>query len=173
MTDDIQIVSGRELRRDYEEGVPIRLPLSGQWVRVRSVEPDALLNMERIPELLTPIIADLMETGEWRNDDMQTPESLRQWRELVNAIASCALVSPKVVIKPADKLADDEILIEHLKWFDRLHLVQAIHRPLEELAGFRGEQEGDVESVGDAGEPAPARKPDTQSKSMGTKKAPA
>lgn len=173
MTDDIQITSGRELRREYEEGVPVRLPFSGATVRVRSVEPDALLLIEDIPEILTPVIAKLMEEGSWRqsdDDEKSNAEKLKeltQWRHLVNAIAAAALVSPRVVDKPADQLADDEIRIEHLKWFDKVHLVGVLNRPLDDLNGFREQQEGDVADLGVTGDDGAASEPAPEPEPVG------
>lgn len=161
---DTPLTSGVEMRREYEEGVVVRLPHSGAMVRVRSVQPDALLELERIPEVLTPVIAGLMDSGQWEGSTDQDVESLRRWKALVDAIAASALVSPRVVDKPADQLADDEIRIEHLRWLDKVWLIQTIHRPLEDLAGFRLEQAGDVEPVdvaeGDAAPSKPDHEPD-------------
>jgi hypothetical protein len=159
MTEDLQVTSGRELRREFEEGVVIRLPHSGAVVRVRSVQPDVLLDLERIPEILTPIIAALMEKGAWEPD--QNPdkiEGLRQWRALVNTLVQCAMISPRVVDKPADQLGDDEIRLEHLTWIDKNHIVNVINQGVDAVAGFRDEPEGDVEPVGDAAGDKPARK---------------
>lgn len=114
------------------------LPLSGLAVEVGRVHLDALLLAGQIPDLLTPIVIDMLWStigqGEGKEKEI---EGTKQFFELVNIVVKAALVSPRVVDTPT---ADDEIAITDIDFGDRLIIYSLARQPGSVLHSFRAEQ---------------------------------
>ncbi len=114
------------------------LPLSGLAVEVGRVHLDALLLAGQIPDLLTPVVVDMLWStigqGEGKEKEI---EGTKQFFELVNIVVKAALVSPRVVDNPTQ---DDEIAITDIDFGDRLIIYSLARQPGSVLHSFRAEQ---------------------------------
>jgi hypothetical protein len=145
MPNDLKPSSGREWRKEAE-GVLLELP-SGKLARVRGVSVQLLVRLGRIPDAMTPVIADIM-IG--KLDDLpvpQTVEELQAHLELIDEVARASFLEPKIVDKPK---ADNEITLDDVEDVDRMYLFEYLGRSTRELENFRVVSESDVELVGDA-----------------------
>lgn len=160
---DLTVTSGAQWRKRTRGGVVLTLP-SGNVARVRSVSPDTVLRLGKIPDALTPIVADLM-TG--RIDETKGPstyEELMGYTEFTNSVIAAALLEPRVVDDPQ---AEDEIAIDDIEWVDKEFLVALFGRTTQFLESFRQKQIGHVEPMdATAGHPD-ASEQDTEPAAVG------
>lgn len=136
----------RERRRTREEGLEITLP-SGLSARIRAVGVDTFLMSGHIPDSLTPIIAEAVNTGIAQLPELDTVQATRDYLQLLDALAKTAFVSPKVVDRPQ---ADNEISPEDIDVGDKMWVLGFLGRPADALKSFRQEQTANVAGVGDA-----------------------
>ena len=164
--------SGASWRKAREEGELIELP-SGNLARLRAVSPLALVASGEIPDMLTPLVAQVLSQGVdatqetinrviagIESDDSEAPDvreafaGLKRMTSAFDAICAAVFVSPKVVENPT---GDDEISPDDLDLADKLHAVHLATQPLAVLQRFRYEPPADVAVVHDSegdGEPA-------------------
>lgn len=156
--------SGASWRKDREEGELIELP-SGNLARLRAVSPLALVASGNIPDMLTPLVAQVLSQGvdatqetidrviagiESENtgapDVAEAFAGLKRMTSAFDAICAAVFVSPRIVEQPT---ADDEISADDLDLADKLHAVHIATQPLEVLRRFRYEPDADVAAVHD------------------------
>lgn len=160
---DLQVTSGRAWRERVREGVVVQLP-SGFVARVRGAQPDVLIRLGRIPDALTPVIADIMEGKEDSGTTLATLDDLRNYTDLVDAICASSMVEPRIVDKAA---AEDEIDAATLEWADKVFLVSIVGVTTQQLERFRDEQTRDVDAVDAAKGQQPRRKRDRKPAPVG------
>ena len=121
------------------------LPLSGLNVEVGRVHLDALLLAGQIPDVLTPVVADMLWStigqGQGKEAEIQ---GTKDFFELVNIVVKAALVNPRIVDTPT---ADDEIAITDIDFGDRLIIFQLARQPVSVLFRFRQGQAPTVDPV--------------------------
>jgi hypothetical protein len=149
----------RDWRAQTATTAALTLAYSGLAVEVGAVQLDQLLLAGKIPDLLTPLVAEALwePVGQGKNTDELA--SQKGFYELVNCVVRAALVSPRVVDNPT---ADDEIGIEHLPFLDKVLIYRTATQPLGVLHRFRPVKDATVdalpkgEDVRTDAEPAPA-----------------
>lgn len=143
--DKLHPTSGKEMRARHRVTLP--LPYSGDVVTVRAIGPDAILRLGRLPDALTPVIAELMEGKEDQLKAVLKPQTLEDAQrqlELIDVVCRCAMVEPRIVDDPQK---DDEIGIDDLDWRDKQFLLSVLMASTSDLERFRDQQKRDVESV--------------------------
>lgn len=156
-----QVPSIDELRRIYEEGIPIRTH-TGVVVQIRPVQLDRLLTAGKIPDILTPLVMRLLFGS--KPDDVEFPDEVKdpvshyvfkqreevaeaiEYMKSIDAICEAALIDPSVVpyLPIADRI-----------WIFQLALLRA-----EVLSTFRHEPPRYVETVHDQQDHAQQTEPD-------------
>lgn len=135
-----------ELRRAYEEGLPQTL-LSGLEVYMRPVRPDKLLMAGKVPDILTPLVMNMLFPQEKRADDMDFPDEVDSFlgkprdetKEAMEFIEAVNLVCEAALIDPA--------IVAYLSLPDRLWIFKLAFMPVEVLSSFRLQPRRDVEPV--------------------------
>jgi hypothetical protein len=159
MDDKLPVTSGSEWRRNREEGELIQLPYSGKMIRMRTVRPDMLLRLGKIPNPLAAMMVDMIYgnvTGA-KIDDFLSPqeraESAMEMIESLRVVCTAALISPKIVEYPQ---SEDEISIDDIELTDRSYIFRLVFVSAEALTNFRYEPPSDVEVMANgAGNPQP------------------
>jgi hypothetical protein len=134
--------SGKAWRERVRGGVVLTLP-SGLVARVRSVNPDTIIRLGRIPDSLTPLLLKVMEGS----GDAWTPTTVEELSanvEFINTVCMTVLVEPRIVETPTQ---DDEIGMDDLEWADKVFLVGAVGTTTRQLESFRDEPAGAVGAV--------------------------
>jgi hypothetical protein len=157
--DELPVSSGSEWRKKRERGELIQLPYSGYIVRIRTVRPDELLKLGKIPQVLTTLLLEEIY-GKGEEDkyekfltDSETPEEAMAMLESLRVVCMAGLVEPKVVENPA---ADNEITIDDIDLADRAYIFRLVFAPSEALSRFRYEPPSNVDVVADgATDPQP------------------
>lgn len=158
--DKLSPTSGAQWRKNREEGELIQLPFSGYLVSIRTVQPDALLRLGKIPQVLSSLVLDVIYD---RGDDdkfekfLTTPEDQQealQMLESLRVVCTAALLSPRIVENPQ---ADDEISIEDMDLGDRSFIFRLAFAPAEALTTFRYKPPSDVAVMANGvGDPQPS-----------------
>lgn len=153
-----QPTSGVDWRKPREEGFVIALP-SGNNARIRPVALDVLLRQGKIPDLLTPFVAQMVYEGV-DTDELNQLLSVEKLTEnstemlaLIDAIVTAAFVEPHIVESPQ---ADDEITIEDVGLADRGTVFSLAVLPANDLRRFLERQMPDLESVSNSDGDGPA-----------------
>lgn len=135
-----QVTAASEMRWLREQGAYITLPVSGWVVRMRTVTPDRLLRLGKIPDILTTFVVNMVY-GKTNGDDVvsflapkEKAEDAAAMLESLRVVCEAALVHPRIV---ADPMADDEISIEDLEIADRGWIFRVAFAPAESLFRFR------------------------------------
>lgn len=133
--------SGRDWRKPRVEGMTITLP-SGNVVVCRPVQMDQLLAAGKIPDFLSPLVADLI----WQTVALAKAdaESDKNFIELLNIMAVASFVNPRIVDDPQ---ADDEIALDDLEFSDKLAIYMIAKQPLAVLHRFRVTENPAMEPV--------------------------
>src|SRR6476620_820675 len=138
--DKLPVTRGSEWRRNREQGEIIQLPYSGKFVRLRTVRPDMLLKLGKIPNPLTSLMVDIIY-GNIDNDRINNFLSLQESAEEAMAmieslrvVCTAALVEPKIVDNPQ---AEDEISIDDIELSDRSYIFRLVFISAEALTTFR------------------------------------
>lgn len=131
-----------ERRIIHEQGVLQTLP-SGVDVAVRPVTPTALLEAGKVPDILTPLVIDMLfekdmsKTNAALDSFVQTPRAQREdalaMIESINAVCEAALVDPSQ--------------LPYLTYADRAYIFRMAFLPAEVLSRFRSQPAGDVARV--------------------------
>lgn len=145
MTEQLRPTPGADWRRQSTATAVTTLPLSGLNVEVGRVHLDALLLSGKIPDVLTPVVADMLWStigqGQGKEEEIQ---GTKDFFALVNIVVKASLVSPRVVDTPT---ADDEISVDDIEFGDRLIIFQLARQPATVLFRFRQEQVADVDAL--------------------------
>lgn len=153
MTEPVKPTSGRDWRKLNEETIITVLPYSGMVVEMGRAQLDQLLLTGKIPDVLTPIVADVLwaSIGQGRAQDEIQAE--KRFFELVNAVVAACLLNPRVVSNPTQ---DDELAISDIDFADKLIIYKLATQPLAVLHRFRQGQTPDVDALqqGDDLQPA-------------------
>jgi len=156
-----QATPAREWRKPREEGYLIELP-SGHLARIGPVDLSRLLVDGDVPDLLTPLVTQLVFEGvdEDKLEASFSPEQLMDRSgdamRLINAICHAAFIDPRIV--EADP-GEDEILIEDVSLDDRSFVFSIAIYGAQILRSFRVGQGEDVESVRDGEDDEPEAEP--------------
>lgn len=130
------------------QGKTVSLP-SGMRMTVRTVSFAFFLKMGRIPDSLTPLIQQAMETGNFTMPDTgDILSDLKLTFQLADAITECAAMSPRVL--PGDIVPNPdngEISVDWMDDGDKLALLDLLGMPARKLASFRPKQSADVAVV--------------------------
>lgn len=136
----VKVPTIEELRRAYEEGLPQTL-LSGVQVLMRPLQPDKLLELGNIPDILTPIMLKGLRgdvTQELNAFLMDKRDNMAETMEMVkavNAVCKAALVDPSIT--------------DLLTLSDRMWIFKLAFMPAEVLSTFRLQPRRDVEDLDD------------------------
>jgi hypothetical protein len=156
----LPVTSGAEWRRNREEGELVQLPYSGKIVRLRTVRPDMLLRLGKIPNPLSALMVDIIygnAEGERLDQFLNTQEGVEaalDMLESLKVVCMAAFIQPRIVDDPQ---GDDEICIDDLELADRSYIFRLVFVPAEALKSFRYEPPADVAVVANgAGDPQPA-----------------
>lgn len=147
---DQQVANGAAWRKPREQGVEIWLPYGQQVVRIRTVRPDHLLAQGDIPDILSPLMLDMIygRANEKKTEAILLPkesvEEAMQLLETLRVVCTAALVEPRIVSEP---LAEDEITIDELEYEDRRYIFRLVFLPTEVLSTFRYQAQVDVEPL--------------------------
>ena len=133
----------REWRERQAAGVWITLP-SGLDVRVGSVGPEVILKSGRVPDSLTPLVADMVTGRTAKAATPLTKDQLESQLDLMDAIVACFIKEPRIVDHPEQ---DDELAISDIEWVDKEFLMASVGQPLVAFERFRDQQALDVERV--------------------------
>lgn len=153
MTEQLTPTSGRDWRKMNEATITTMLPYSGMVVEMGRAQLDQLLLTGKIPDTLTPIVADLLWSSVGQGQPREQIQAEKAFFELVNAVVAACLLSPRVVANPTQ---DDELTIGDLDFADKLIIYRLATQPLAVLHRFRQEQASGVDTVqqGDDLQPA-------------------
>lgn len=160
-------ITGAQIRAARERGFEQVLPESGYPVRLRHLEPEALLQQGEVPDLLSPLVEAMLFEGldadriEAQLSEALKPESFSLERtekliRYINLMCAAALVYPRMEtrdIPEGTALEDDVILPEDLPLADRFFIWSMSLQPVEVLRRFRYSKPGaTVEPVPDGDE---------------------
>jgi len=152
MSDEQKPTLGAQWRKEREEGVLVRLPVSRRLVRLRTVRPDMLLRRGRIPDPLSNLVVSMIY-GKATNAQMdafleprEQVEQALETMDSLSAVCEAALVEPRIVDEP---LADDEIAIADLEYADMGYIFRLAFAPAEALSRFRHQPQADVDVMAD------------------------
>jgi len=150
---EVKPTSGRDWRKMNEQTIITALPYTGMVVEMGRASLDQLLLTGKIPDALTPVVADVLwsSVGQGRStDDIQAD---KRFFELINAVVTACLRNPRVVVNPTQ---DDELAIEDLDFADKLVIYKLATQPLAVLHRFRQGQTADVDAIQQGEELQPA-----------------
>lgn len=157
--DELPVSSGAEWRKNREQGELIQLPFCGRFIRLRTVRPDSLLRLGKIPNVLTTLVLNMLYD---RDEDDQfekflanseTREQAIDMVESLRVVCTAGMVSPRIVDNPTE---DDEISIDDLDLGDRAFIFRLVFAPAEALSRFRAESPSDVAVMANGeGDPQP------------------
>lgn len=145
-----KLPSLEELRRAYEEGIPQTL-LSGIEVKLRPIQPEMLLELPEVPDMLTELVMGMffpvkeVEENPFpdEEDDVQRfvtkPRDEKQ--EALEYIRSLNIVCDAVLV--------DASVRRYLSLNDRVWIFKLAWLPVDVLSTFRLQPESDVEAVSD------------------------
>lgn len=158
--DKLPITSGLDWRRNREEGELVQLPYSGNIVRIRTVRPDQLLRLGKIPNPLAALMVDIIY-GNIDSDKMDAflsvsdgVESAMDMIESLRVVCTAAFVLPKIVDNPTK---DDEISFDDIELSDRSYIFRLTFVSAEALKNFRYQPPTDVEVASNgAADPQPS-----------------
>lgn len=123
-----------ELRKAYDEGLPQTL-LSGLEVYMRPVRPDVLLASGKVPDMLTPLVINMLfppkrevdefpdEVGDYLEKPRDKTKETLDFIESVNVVCEAALIDPSIV--------------PYLSLADRMWIFKLAFMPVEVLSRFR------------------------------------
>ena len=160
MDDKLPITSAFEWRRNREEGELVQLPYSGKIVRIRTVRPDQLLRLGKIPNPLSALMVDIIYgrmDGEKMDNFVSLGEDVEAAMDMLESlriVCVAALVAPKIVENPTK---DNEISIDDIELSDRSYIFRLTFVSAEALKNFRYEPPTDVEVTSNgAADPQPS-----------------
>lgn len=149
-----------ELRRAYDEGLPQTL-LSGIEVYMRPVRPDKLLASGKVPDILTPLVMNMMFPPDKVEDDVVFPDEVNSFLGKPRDKTAEAIEFVKAVDVVCEAALIDATAVPYLSLSDRLWIFKLAFMPVEVLSTFRLQPKRDV-GVGDSstGEPQPPERDD-------------
>lgn len=154
MTEQIKPTSGRDWRKMNEATITTVLPYSGMVVELGRAQLDQLLLAGKIPDVLTPIVSDLLWVSVGQGKRTQDEiEADKRFFELVNTVTTACLLNPRVVDNPTQ---DDELAIGDIDFADKLIIYKLATQPLAVLHRFRQGQTPTVDSVPEGDDLQPA-----------------
>ncbi len=131
-------------RKPQVEGVLLKLP-SGNYASIRPVGVDTFLAGAEIPDILTPVVADLISSEKGiRLGDVPISQYMIMMK-LFNGFCKSCFVSPSIV----DEITDPEtqILITDVSENDKAFVFQFLGQPARALESFRRQQEESVANM--------------------------
>jgi len=165
--EDIQPTLGKD-RRAFSAGVVLELPSSTPesrfYARIGPVGFDLLIKTGRIPDSLTPLVHEVLQSGADLKVDTTKIEGLQQLLELAEAVCSLAFLEPRVVNNPT---ADDEIGMNDLSFEDKMFILGFFQEPAQTLRNFREEQKRSVEPLYDVEDIEREAQHDPEAESVG------
>ncbi len=152
MTEELTVTSAAEFRSMREQGVLQTIPPAGRVVRLRTVTPDRLLRLGKLPDILTKLVIKMFYEGvspsEFNKflEQREIIEEILEQVESLRVVCTAGLLEPRIVDNPqgADEISIDDLSMAERGWIFRLVLQEA-----EFLATFRHGQTPDVEAVPD------------------------
>lgn len=154
MTETLKPTSGRDWRKLNESIITTILPYSGMVVELGRAQLDQLLLAGKIPDVLTPIVSDLLWVSVGQGKRTQDEiEADKRFFELVNTVTTACLLNPRVVDNPTQ---DDELAIGDIDFADKLIIYKLATQPLAVLHRFRQGQTPTVDSVPEGDDLQPA-----------------
>lgn len=160
--------SGKSWREHREHGVLIELPSSTpdepHIAALRSVDMGMVLELGRLPDSLTSLVAKAIVTGEQNLNLRDQENSAELLLELANAICRVSFVNPRIVENPQ---ADDEISLLDVSLEDRMFVLRLFQKPARILESFRVQPQSDVEPVRSGESDESESEPDHEPESVG------
>lgn len=142
--------SAEEWRKAREQGLPYQFP-SGLEADIRPVEIDFFILHEEIPDLLAPLINEIISGKPYKMDlpPMEELEKKTEWLKFLNDLCKFAFVNPQCVEKAAgEKLGATEITAADVPYVDKYALFLKFANPSSRIKSFRKEQTESLETVG-------------------------
>jgi hypothetical protein len=139
-----------------ESGVLQTLP-SGRVVRIRTVTPDRLLRLGKLPDILTPLVVRMIYEEVTVSDldaFLATKEQVTQALEMIDSLN---VVCEAGLLEPSIGPGEGQITVDDLTLAERGWIFKLVFQPAEVLSSFRYESAPDVAVVPDGednGQPA-------------------
>lgn len=148
MTKTAKPTPASEFRQMREQGVLQTLP-SGRAVRLRTVTPDRLLRLGKIPDILTTLVVRMVYE-DVPNDDLNTfLVAKEKVTDALEVVESLRVVCEAGLLEPSIGPGDDQISIDDLTLAERGWIFKLVFQSAEVLTRFRLEQTPDVAALPD------------------------
>ena len=135
-----------ELKRMYDEGVEQPL-LSGLKVKMRPVQPDALLMSGSMPDILTPLVIKILQPAE--EEAFLFPDEVNKFIDEPRGDKKSAIEFIQAVNHVCTAALVDASIVPYLTISDRLWVFKLAFYPAEVLSTFRYQPSGNVEAIHD------------------------
>lgn len=135
-----------EFRAMREHGVLQTLP-SGRVCRLRTVTPDRLLRLGRLPDILTPLVVRMIYEEVTVTDldaFLAQKEQVDQALEMINSLN---VVCEAGLLEPSIGPGENQISVDDLTLAERGWVFKLVFQPAEVLAAFRYRQAPDVDAL--------------------------
>lgn len=136
--------SAADWRKGREEGVLFHFP-SGRLARVRTMNMNTFIRMNKIPEILTTIVESALK-GELDFENA-TLEQMADLQDVYDIYCETCFIEPVVVMKEITD-PNTQILAEDIADIDKQTLFNFLGAPASMLAEFRPYQTDDVDDLG-------------------------
>lgn len=125
-----------EWRSRREQGIEITLPEYGDVVSIRPMDAGFFIKTGRVPDFLTSTVQDMINlaTNSVKVPTELSEEDMERWLTWLDELVKWVFVSPKVVDEPH---GEDEIGVNDIGLFDKLHIYRLFGQPAQVLRGFR------------------------------------
>jgi hypothetical protein len=138
------ITSGKDWRAAREQGISVTFR-SGNTARIRPVGLDLLVKTGRVPNVLEPMVVQLIETGRADTPASASLEDESAWFDFLNCLCELAFVQPRVVAEPQ---TEDEIGVWDISLSDKMQLWEVLGTPARMLASHFRQQETALAHLG-------------------------
>lgn len=141
--------TAEEWRKAREQGFPTRFP-SGLEADIRPVEVDFFVLHGEIPDLLAPLINEMIGGKPYKIElpPMEELAKKREWLKFLTDLCKFAFVKPQIVDKAeGEKLGKDEVKPEDVPFVDKYWLFTKFANPSARIKPFRPEQTQSLEVV--------------------------
>lgn len=131
----------KQWRQAQGVGYTVQLP-SENWVTMRSVALDQLLESGRIPDFLTPLASRQLWTEESSEEIAKSEDLHRDYMDLINLIIPLAVIAPAIVENPDPE--KEEISLKDVEFSDKIVIFNLAISPAVVLKSFRNQQAASV-----------------------------
>jgi len=121
---------------------------SGKIAELQPVGLDFFINMDHIPDSLTPTILEMFNPSDNKvfAIDTKTIEGIKKTRDFLDLLCIACFVTPKVVDSNPDYV-NGEISVRDISLIDKEAVMEFFNAPATALTSFREKQTDDVVSL--------------------------